>query len=75
MYQIKNMDKFIETCKNCRKNPELYRTGVFYTTPDNSKIESLYEDDVCVLGIICESPFTIQIGFINIFVKEELIKL
>lgn len=71
---IRNNDGFDykEVLKRYKENPEQCRTGIFYITPDGSKIETLCEGEHTVLGLIVESPIKAQIGLMNIFLYSEL---
>ena len=63
---------FEEVLKRYKENPEQCKTGIFYITPDGSKIEALCEEECTVLGLIVESPIKAQIGLMNIFLYSEL---
>lgn len=67
-------EKFLleEFIKKYKENPEQCRTDIFYITPDGSKIESLYENEHSVFGVIVESPINAQIGLMNTFTFREL---
>jgi len=67
--------KFEEALIGYKENPEEYKTGIFYKTPDNSTIEVIYQDDFNVLGVIVKSPIELYIGRLNIFSYEELKKI
>lgn len=63
---------FEQTVIKFKKNPKSCRTGVFFKTPDRSKIEMLYKDEAIVYGVVVDSPKKAQIGFTNIFIHREL---
>lgn len=63
---------FEEVIKRYKDHPEQCKTGIFYITPDGSKIEALLEEELTVLGLIVESPIKSQIGLMNIFLYSEL---
>lgn len=64
--------KFEIVLKDYKENPEKYKNGKQYRTENGGLINTIYEDEFSVFGVILESEINAEIGLTNIFLHCEL---